>query len=298
MSTDTPAPRTLAEARSELKQREMDKLRARKFFWGWFAGSVVIMVLGNGLVPWIDAADPRIVRTVTVVIPPILAVLAVSAHMILSRVGVASRYAVWGTLALWGCSLVLTFEGMLHAWGYGVNGDVSPPASWTALLFPVCVDIPVAVALASLSALKPLSDAQLNRAARDLVVVAPRAETPNPAKRIVDNVDSSPVRGQTDKLADNSTVRADNLSVDNSISVRGQTDNSTVREQLVSSTDILERAQRLVDDGRTSLSVTDTARVLSALDSGQGASAVATALDIPRGRVMRIRDAERDLVSV
>lgn len=284
------------DAEADLLEREAERADARRFFWSWVGVSLFVMVVGNAAVVWSEFIPTRIIGTVTVVIPPLLAFMSSIAGMVLAKVGTESALAVWGTRVLWTAAFALTYDGMrvLKRIGLGLEHGSVHASEWTTFVFPIVVDIPLAVGVACIYALRPARNADIRALKRSVADAVP---LPVPSTPTVE-----PVREQTDKVSAKTEPK-----IEPKIEVVRDIEPQTiapkievVREQLSATTDldVLERAQVLVDNGRTSCDLETTAAILSALDAGEGASAISTSLGIPRGRINRVRDADRGLVAV
>lgn len=286
----TAANRAARDLDADILEHEAEKARARRFFWFWFGFAVVVALGCNALVPWRTYLDNRIVWTVTTLTPLALAILASVGKSILASVGVESRSVVAEVWLLWGLSLSLTLENAYLIARYGVTGVSDAPHVWSAFVFPLTVDIPILITMQCVRALKPISKREVRERKREVVeqlsakvepIPAPTpTPTPTPTPKIVAKVEPET---KTEIVATVEPIREPIREV--------------VRE-LSANSDVLERAQALVDADKTSCSLEETAAVLSALDSGDGASSIARDTGIPRGRILRIRDAERGLVAV
>ncbi|SKV12345.1 Protein of uncharacterised function (DUF2637) [Mycobacteroides abscessus subsp. abscessus] len=300
MSKLTREQRTaLADAKNDLLEREAERADARRFFWTWVGVSLAVMVLGNAAVVWSGFIPTRIIGTVTVIIPPLLAFMSSIAGMILARVGAESTLASWGTRILWVSAFALTFDGMrtLKLIGLGVSDVAAHTSVWTSWVFPITVDIPLAVGVACIYALRPARNADiraLKRAALETAPVPAKIE-PLPVPVSARTVAPTPTPTPTPKTVAKTVAKIEPETENVANRFDGR---EVVREQLSANSDVLERAQALVDADKTSCSVEETAAVLSALDDGQGASSIARDTGIPRGRVMRIQSAERGLIAV
>ncbi|MBN7484544.1 hypothetical protein P5W04_10345 [Mycobacteroides abscessus subsp. abscessus] len=302
MSTTASTRARVRELEDDLLEREAERKRARRFFWVWIVVSLLVMIVGNGLVPWTAFLDSRVVLTVTVVIPPVLALMSSLALMVLSRVGVESKLATRATTALWVCAVILTFEGMHYLKLFALGGEVTHPATWTAWLFPLTVDLPIAVGVSCVYALRPARTADIRAAKRALVDEltanpTPRTVRSEPANPTPQTSDSEPrtesanpePRPQTSDREPRPQT-SDREPRTTSANPEPRTDNGPVPSSRTEFADpsVVARADRLV--GRTTVDRERIVTILTMTDEGHGPNHIARVTGVPRGRVMRIRE--------
>lgn len=165
---------------------DVERATAHKFFWRWLVGATLLTLMGNAAHALLPYVPTTAIRLAVYLVPPLIALVSIHAVTVLARVGRVHRakssaswrdaggtailsVVVTGALAL--IAAILSYSGL---YGVALAGGLSPRLAW---LFPLTIDLGIAVSSVALVVLRPLSGAD-ERAAR----LAQRAASPQVSK--------------------------------------------------------------------------------------------------------------------
>ncbi|WP_157931420.1 DUF2637 domain-containing protein [Mycobacteroides abscessus] len=155
-------------------EHDAERSRAHQFFWRWLVGATLLTLSGNAAHALLAYIPTTLVRLSVYLIPPVIALISIHAVTVLARVGRVHRarsaaswrdaggtaiLAVTVTASLALIAAVLSYSGL---YGVALAGGLS---AHLAFLFPLCIDLGIAVSSVALVVLRPLSGAD-ERAAR------------------------------------------------------------------------------------------------------------------------------------
>lgn len=189
MTSQTPSSPTTLTRMSTLTDRaesDAERAQAHQFFWRWLVGATGLTLAGNAAHALLAYIPIIAIRLSVYLIPPLIALVSIHGITVLARVGRVHRarssaswrdaggtailsVVVTGTLAL--IAAVLSYSGL---YGVALAGGLSPRLGW---LFPLTIDLGIAVSSVALVVLRPLSGAD-ERVAR----LAQRAAQPQVSK--------------------------------------------------------------------------------------------------------------------
>ncbi|AGM27012.1 hypothetical protein MABM_29960 [Mycobacteroides abscessus] len=167
-------------------EHDAERAQAHSFFWRWLIGATLLTLLGNAAHALLPLIPTTAIRLAVYLVPPLIALVSIHAVTVLARVGRVHRakssaswrdaggtailsVVVTGALAL--IAAILSYSGL---YGVALAGGLSPRLAW---LFPLTIDLGIAVSSVALVVLRPLSGAD-ERAAR----LAQRAASPQVSK--------------------------------------------------------------------------------------------------------------------
>lgn len=168
-------------------EHDAERQQAHQFFWRWLVGATALTLAGNAAHALLPLIPTTLVRLAVYLIPPVIALVSIHAVTVLARVGRVHRarssaslhdaggtylLAVTVTATLAVIAAILSYTGLL---GVALAGGLS---AHLAFLFPLTIDLGIAVSSVALVVLRPLSGAD-ERAAR----LAHRAAQPQVSNR-------------------------------------------------------------------------------------------------------------------
>lgn len=174
---------------TDLADLDADRTAARKVFIGWLVLSTMLTLIGNAAAATLDSLSPLGVKLAVHLIPPLIALLGFHALTTLAKAGAVHRartslrsavadagpmyvFAVVGVLGITGIAMVMSYAGL---YAVARAAGLSPAL---AAVWPLSIDLAIAVSTAALFVLRPISNSDL-RAARRAAKAA--ASTPAPA---------------------------------------------------------------------------------------------------------------------
>lgn len=189
MTSQSHSSSTTISTMSTLTDRaelDVERATAHKFFWRWLVGATLLTLMGNAAHALLPYVPTTAIRLAVYLVPPLIALVSIHAVTVLARVGRVHRakssaswrdaggtailsVVVTGALAL--IAAILSYSGL---YGVALAGGLSPRLAW---LFPLTIDLGIAVSSVALVVLRPLSGAD-ERAAR----LAQRAASPQVSK--------------------------------------------------------------------------------------------------------------------
>lgn len=288
---------------TDLAELEADRDRARRYFRLWLIGATVLTLVGNAAHAVIAGAATTPVRIAVHLVPPLIALVAIHAVTVLARVGGvhradrprlrdadgAMRVTIVGASAMATAAVVLSYAGLRGlAESAGMHG-------WLAVVYPLTIDVGIAVSSIALVALRPASSADLRtaKAAHTEALSAPE----------VSALRTTPPRTDTQVSASSAPSAPppvhQNPAPMHSASAPLQRANTapTPRPDALRmgapmrSDEHLDRARSMVADGVVSIEPEKVAAVLAAVAGGASATRAAADAGVNRRTVAKILSA-------
>lgn len=279
-------------------EHDMERACAHRFFWRWLVGATLLTLAGNAVHALLEFIPPTLIRLSVYLIPPLIALISIHAVTVLARVGRVHRarssaswrdaggtaiLAVTVTASLALIAAVLSYSGL---YGVALAGGLSPRLAW---LFPLCIDLGIAVSSVALVVLRPLSGAD-ERATR----LAQRAAQPQLSKPIA----PTPAPRQTTPTATSPAPAAPRPAAPNAPNTPRTAPPSAPQKPADAPSpapEVVALAQRIVESRAVRQPVATVARILELVETEPRKNVVAERAGVHHSVVTKVLDsAERE----
>ena len=291
---------------AELADLDADRAKARKVFAGWLVTATVLTLAGNAAASMLDQLPPLAVRLAVHLLPPVVALIGFHAVTMLARAGAIHRArkgvaaavrdagpvyaaAVAGVLGIVAIAAVMSYAGLIAV---ARAGGLAPGLS---AVWPLHLDLGIAVCSAALLVLRPISEAD-RRAAKRAAAARPAAAVgdaasertviPKPRPATSASVTATAASA---KVAAPATVSAASAAP---VPAAPRPAASAPVAAGVASAAHHERAAALIASGITAKAPADVVRVLQLLDGAASDRRIAAETRIDARTVARIRKAD------
>jgi len=289
----------------ELAELDADRAKARRVFVAWLVLSTLLTLAGNAAAAMLDSLPPLAVRLAVHLLPPAVALVGFHALTAFARAGAIHRAgrglrasvrdagplymaATAGVLLIAALAVVLSYAGLIEL---ARAGGLTPSL---ARIWPLTIDLGIAVSTICLMVLRPISAADL-RAARRATKASVAAPTPTlPAA----NLDESAAREAATSTASSNRGSEPRVSVRHTSELGASpTDSDDESNESVTVTqEHYDRAapltQRDVVEKPVSKPVSEIAEVLALLDADVSERRIAALLEWSTNTVAKVRKAD------
>jgi hypothetical protein len=183
---------------TELAEIDADRSRARRVFVGWLVLATALTLAGNAAAAVLPSLPPTAVRLAVHLLPPLIALVGLHALTALARAGAIHRArkgvtaalrdagpvyggAVAGVLGIAALAVTLSYAGLIAvARAGGLSHGL-------AAVWPLTIDLGIAVSTMALLVLRPISaaDQRAARRAAKATAAAPSPQLNSPAPAAV-----------------------------------------------------------------------------------------------------------------